>query len=723
MIEADSLESIQGRSVLDIVTPEHRAAFAETTRAVFLGESRTLEFEILGLKGTRRWLETHAVPLRDSHGAIVALLGITRDITERRSTDEALQRSLLLLSTLTEGTSDAIFMKDLKGRYVIVNSAEARLIGRDRDAILGRTDLELFPPEVAAPICEMDLHVMASGESRTYEEEWPVEGVPQTLLSVKGVYRDGEDRIAGVFGIGRNITDRKRAETLLRDSEERYRLLFENNPHPMWVYRTDTLAFLAINHAASVVYGYTKDEFLGLTLRDIRPPEDFARLQQSVAAAPDGPEVSSGWRHRRKDGTDFEVEVHSHSIQFDGIPSRLVLVQDVSEQRKLEDRYRQSQKMEAIGHLAGGVAHDFNNLLTAILGNADMLKEEIPRDDPRREYVEEIGQVARKAAGLTRQLLALGRKQVLDPQRLDLNGVVTALASLLQRTLPENITLDTCLAPHLGAVIADRTQIEQVVLNLIVNARDAMAVGGTLTLETHDFQQFNDGAQPEPQLKPGRYSVLSVSDTGCGMSPEVRRRIFEPFFTTKPVGQGTGLGLATVYGIVQQSEGHITVYSEVGRGTTFRVYLPLASDPKATTTLPTEDSLPPGVGARATILLAEDDASVRRIAQEALERDGHRVLTAGDGENALRVAEEHPGMIDLAVMDLVMPGMSSDELTEQLLLLQPDCRLLYISGYSEAAVTRHGRLRPGSGFLPKPFTRAALVREVREALARVVAGR
>jgi CheY-like chemotaxis protein len=370
--------------------------------------------------------------------------------------------------------------------------------------------------------------------------------------------------------------------------------------------------------------------------------------------------------------------------------------------------------MDAVGRLAGGVAHDFNNLLTAIRGNAELLLLDIPAGDPRREDVEEIRKASDRAATLTRQLLAFSRRQVLQPRVLDLNGVVREMERMLRRLIGEDVELVTRLDAGLEQVRADPGQVEQVVLNLAVNARDAMPAGGRVTVETRNVELDEEMRRGFPYVVPGPYVMLSVSDTGHGMDTETRERAFEPFFTTKPAGRGTGLGLSTVYGIVKQSGGFVWIDSELGRGTTVRIYLPPVGEPAA----PQAEASAPALAAQGTgtVLLAEDEVTVRRLAVRVLRRGGYTVLEAGDGEEALRLAQAHAGAIDLLVTDVVMPRVGGRVLASRVRSARPGVRVLYISGYNEEAVQHHGVLDPDTAFLGKPFTAEQLLTAVANAL-------
>jgi nitrogen-specific signal transduction histidine kinase/ActR/RegA family two-component response regulator len=409
----------------------------------------------------------------------------------------------------------------------------------------------------------------------------------------------------------------------------------------------------------------------------------------------------------------FPVENNVTFIRLDR-EYLLTVVRDITDRKELEDQVRQAQKMEAVGQLAGGVAHDFNNLLTIINGYSDIIQTQLPADNPMRELVREIGRAGERAASLTRQLLAFSRKQVLEPKVLSLNAAVTDMAQMLQRLLGEDIDLNSILEPGLGRIKADPGQIEQLLMNLAVNARDAMPQGGKLIIETSSAELDESCTQTRPELRPGPYVLLSVSDTGTGMDEATKAHIFEPFFTTKGAGKGTGLGLATVHGIVKQSNGHITVTSALRQGTSFKVYLPVVEEVMASAK--SHSGLKPTLNGKETILLAEDEPALRALARHILQMHGYTVLEAGQSDKALRIAEEHRGRIHLLVTDVVMPVMSGRQLAERLVAVRPGLRVLYLSGYTDDAVVRHGVLQAETAFLQKPFTPSSLAAKVREVL-------
>jgi two-component system cell cycle sensor histidine kinase/response regulator CckA len=510
------------------------------------------------------------------------------------------------------------------------------------------------------------------------------------------------------------MTERNVAARALTESEANYRVLFERHPNPLWVYDLETAAFLAVNEAAVRQYGYSRAEFLGMTLEAVRPSEDVDRARAHRSTLEEGLVEAGEWRHRKKDGTIIDVDITRHTLPFAGRPAALAIARDITQRKSLEAQLLQARKMEAVGRLAGGVAHDFNNLLTAILGSAELLLEGLGRDNPEREEAEEIRKAALRAADLTRQLLAFSRQQVLAPQVLDLNEVVANMDKMLRRVIGEDIDLRTVPSGDLHAVRADRGQLEQVVMNLAVNARDAMLTGGKLTIETANVELDEAYAREHAVVKPGRYVMLAVSDTGVGMDAKTQARIFEPFFTTKPKGKGTGLGLATVYGIVKQSDGYIWVYSEPGRGTTFKIYLPRVGD--AAVPAKAIPASTPSLRGSETILLVEDQDEVRRLARRVLEARGYVVLVAASGAEALQVAGAHAGPIQLLVTDVIMPAMSGREVGLLIAPTRPEMRVLYLSGYADESIVHHGVLEPGIAFLQKPFTVEALARKVREVL-------
>jgi two-component system, cell cycle sensor histidine kinase and response regulator CckA len=508
--------------------------------------------------------------------------------------------------------------------------------------------------------------------------------------------------------------ERRRSEDALRKNEEMFRLLFSHNPLPTWVIDRETLRFLEVNEAAVRVYGYSREEFKNMTILDFRTEEEKIKMLNYLKENSGDGLYRGHWKHRKKDGKVIEVETTVHELEYSGKRVRLIVAQDVSERHILEQQLRQSQKMEAVGRLAGGVAHDFNNLLMVIKGHTELLRNVLPPADEYSRKIEQIERAADRASGLTRQLLAFSRLQMLQPKVMNLNDAVADMGRLLPRLIGEDIELVIRPSENLGAIRADRSQMEQIIMNLVVNARDAMPDGGKLIIETSNVELDRLYNEKHPIVREGRYVLLCVSDTGTGMSPETQAHIFEPFFTTKAQGKGTGLGLATVYGVVKQSGGFIWVYSELRKGTTFKIYFPRVDQPvdRIDTTQPFSET-PRGTE---TILLTEDERDVREVAREFLESGGYTVIEARDGIEALGIVEKHEGAIDLLITDMVMPRMTGQELAARLKEQRPALRMLYMSGYSERAAADSLRAEPGVSLLAKPFSRNALLRTVHELL-------
>jgi PAS domain S-box-containing protein len=499
------------------------------------------------------------------------------------------------------------------------------------------------------------------------------------------------------------------------DGGAEYRLLFESNPYPMWVFDAETLAFLAVNDAAVRLYGFSRDEFLGMTIKDIRPQEEVPALLEYLTTMPDSPSLPAVHvKHRRKDGSLLEVAGSTNPIQFQGRRARLVLATDVSERRQLEAQLLQAHRMEAVGRLAGGVAHDFNNLLGVITGYSELLIKDLGPRHPGSKRVSEIQKAADRAAALTRQLLAFSRKQVLQPRVLDINAVVVDMETMLRRLIGEDIRLVTRPRAGIGRIKADPGQIEQVLMNLAVNARDAMPKGGRLLFETANVALDEGYARAHPEVQPGPFVMLTVSDTGVGMDAQTQTHIFEPFFTTKEMGSGTGLGLATVFGIVQQSGGSIIVDSRLGLGTTCTIYFPRVEDDLSRPS-PSPPGAPRARGSE-TILLVEDAHPLRVMIREVLEEAGYTVLEYEDPETALHRVATLEIPVGLLLTDVVMPRLSGPDLARSVRATRPEINVLFMSGYTDEAMGLHGVVVEGTQFIQKPFSPDALLAKVREAL-------
>lgn len=763
-----SLEESLEMSLTQTVDPAYLDKAQEMLRRKLAGESVTAyELVVIAKDGHRIPIEVNTrLVLKD--GVPVGVQGIARDITERKQAEKALSDSEARKHAILESAMDSIITMDSDGLVVDWNPAAENAFGYTDAEAIGKEMAELIiPPRFRESHRQGMARYLATGEARQLGKrlelsalradgtEFPVE------LTITRNELEGNPMFTGYL---RDITERKKAADRLSAQYTVTRALAESNTigegaskilqaiceglgweyGSLWAVDPDANVLRCAQTWQSL--GDDAEEFetrscdsvfspgIGLPgkvwndghpvwIADVVEESNFPR---SADAAKIGLHGACAFPIRFRSEILGVVEFLSRSIR-EPDPDLLAMMVTIGSQigqfiqrkrveqalSESEEQLRQSQKLEAIGQLAGGISHDFNNLLTVIGGYSSILLNKLDHDSPFRVSVEEIKKASDRASGLTRQLLAFSRKQILQPKILDLNVVVSELDKMVRRLIGEDIDLLAITDPNLGNVKADPGQIEQVLLNLIVNARDAMPAGGKLTIETANAFLSADYALSHAALG-GRYVMLAVSDTGCGMDAELRKHVFEPFFTTKATGKGTGLGLATVYGIVKQSDGHIWLYSEPGKGTSFKIYLPCIDEIVA------DSASGPGLGLAAkgseTLLLVEDEDQVRRIVQEILEQQGYAVLAAANGEEALKLAEVHGSKIHLLMTDVVMPQMSGRELAEELTTLQPKLKVLYMSGYTDDAIVRHGLLDASLNFIQKPFDAASAARKVREVL-------
>ncbi|MGQ0762141.1 MAG: PAS domain S-box protein [Acidobacteriota bacterium] len=675
-------------------------------------------------------------------GSALVIKGSLRNVEERVNAREALQgahdelekrvrertaeleQQQQYLRAIVETSPNPIFVKNGEGRFTLINKALELAYGRSSDEILGKKEADLngYHAEIQTFIHD-DEEVIRTRQPKFIPEEEltnPKTGETRLFQTIKVPLTLPGNGTVHVLGVATDITERKRTEEALRETEKRYRLLFDSNPLPMWVYDRETLGFLAVNAAAVAHYGYSRDEFLSMTIKDIRSAEDVQALIDKISNE-NGFNSAGTWNHRKKDGSVIEVEIISHPLLFGGKNAKLVLANDVTERKRAEkalqeteEHLRQAQKLEGVGHLAGGIAHDFNNLLTVINGFCALAMRGLQTEDPLLANLTEIKKAGDRATSLTRQLLAFSRRQVLQPKVLNLDDLVKDMEKMLQRIIGEHIDLRAVLEPTLGNVSADPGQIEQIILNLVVNARDSMPEGGKLTIETDNVYLDEEYVNNHIGAQVGPHVMLAVTDTGHGMDQITMSRIFEPFFTTKELGKGTGLGLSTVYGIIKQSGGNIWLYSEVGRGTTFKIYLPrvdnVADEYKRTIQ---ETKLAEGTE---TILLVEDEEMLRKLAGQTLKGYGYQILEASTGDEAIAIARQYEGEIQLLLTDVIMPGMNGRELSSRMLETRPKLRVLFMSGYTDDAIVHQGVLEESANFIQKPFPPDSLAQKVRDVL-------
>jgi PAS domain S-box-containing protein len=614
--------------------------------------------------------------------------------------------------SLLEKSFDAVILLAAEGTLLFATPSYPLILGYTPGEWVGRDVFDLVHPEELASVRERFGRLLRNpGGSETLVHRGRHKDGSSRWLEVRGTNLLDEPSVRAVVVNVRDITLRKQTEeALARDA-----LLLANVRDSVIV--TDLGGVVTYwNEGATRLFGWAAQEMLGRPLTDRLPEEARAEARDWIGRIRRGVEFEGDRQDYRKDGSRVWIHARTSLIKDSGgRPVAIMgLSHDINERRGLEEQLRQSLKMEAIGQLAGGVAHDFNNLLCIINGYSDILFNTLASEDPLRNLVDEIRKAGERSASLTRQLLTFSRKQVIAPRALDLNTVILDLEKILRRVIGEDVELATRLVPGLGNVEADPGQVEQVLLNLVVNARDAMPRGGELTIETKNVSLDESYAREHAEVRPVPYVLLAVSDTGCGMTPEVKAHVFEPFFTTKGQGKGTGLGLAVVHGIISQSGGHIEVDSEPGGGTSFKIYLPRVEHP-IPAGKPRKEVRGPPRGSE-TVLLVEDEEAVRVVNRHTLRRGGYAVLEAGDGNEALRVAARHSGPIHLLVTDVVMPGLGGRQLAEQLLALRPEMKVLYVSGYPDDAVVRHGIREGEVHFLQKPFAPSALAQKVRDVL-------
>jgi len=708
-------EEVIGKSILLLVPPDRSQEVCKVLDELRAGR-RLENFETVRIarNGKRLIVSLTISPVLDAYGTVIGGSIIARDISDRQANEEALRRAN---ETSIYASPVPIIAADMRGICTMWNPAAEKLFGWKEQEVVGEP-IPIIPRDEA--------------EAAALLHRWLMSGETVTGLEVRRRKRDGSSvaislsatplwdehqKVRGMIGFFTDITERKRAEEALQAAEEKYRGIFENALEGIYQ-STPEGRFISINPALARMFGFDSPQELIAACNDDGNPEyvipqlpaDFVRELETRGVI-----RRFEYQARRKDGSMIWVSAAASAVRdaqgrithFEGT------VQNITQSRELEQQVLQMQKMEAVGRLAGGVAHDFNNVLMAISSYAELLHGRILENDANRRYIDEISKATDRAASLTQSLLAFGRKQLISPKVLDLNQLIAEQVKMLRRLIPENIDLSFLPGSTLGRVKADHGQIEQVVMNLVINARDAMANEGKILIETANVElDGNDCGLPDPS-QAGSYVMLVVSDTGCGIDAETKAHIFEPFFTTKEQGKGTGLGLAIVFGIVKQSGGHISLHSEPGHGATFRIYLPrIEAAAQAEGIEPQSNSC----RGHETILLVEDEGAVLESAAEYLAENGYRVLKAREGPEALKVAEQHLQPIHLLLTDLIMPRMSGRDLSERLADIHPETKVIFISGYSENLLSHGQVIDPKHVLLQKPFRLAVLGRRIRETL-------
>ncbi|MBN2429379.1 MAG: transporter substrate-binding domain-containing protein [Deltaproteobacteria bacterium] len=630
-----------------------------------------------------------------------------------------LKKSEAYLRTLLRTLPDLAWLKDPQGTYLFCNTRFESFFGAKMEDIVGKTDYDFVGKELADFFRKHDKKAMDKKEPTINEEEitFAEDGHREILETIKTpiFFKDGE--LAGVLGLGRNITERKLAEQVIQDSEAKYKILFETVSDANFLIDKNTGHILEVNSAASKIYGFSREEFLRMKNTDVsaEPEKTHKATHEKLTSIPLR-------YHKKKDGTVFPVEIAASHLAWKGQEVHIASIRDVSfrietekERQKLQDQLIQAQKIESVGRLAGGVAHDFNNMLFLIMGYAESAMEEVPSDSSLRSDLEEILYAAQRSADITRQLLAFARQQPVSPAVVDLNEHVEQSLKMLRRLIGEDIELAWNPRQKLWPIKIDASQIDQILANLCINSRDAISGVGGLGIKTENVVLDEFHCVDHPGMSPGEFVRLELRDNGCGMEKATLEKIFEPFYTTKPVGQGTGLGLATVYGIVKQNNGFIYASSELGEGTTFEIYFPRHAE-ESVETNKKKKSADTISGLGETIMLVEDDTSILKFISQKLESSGYKLLPASRPLDALALAENHEGDIDLLITDVVMPEMNGKDLAEHLLAQHPDLKCLYMSGYPANIIAQQGILEKGIHFLQKPFTVQKLAIKIRAIL-------
>jgi two-component system cell cycle sensor histidine kinase/response regulator CckA len=711
-------EEAIGRSLADLIIPprfreRHSAGLAHylaTGEGPLIG--KLIEIRAMRSDGAELPVELAITAIRS--GSATLFTGVLRDITARQQAEATRAR----LAAIVDSSDDAIISVAMDDTILTWNAGAERLFGYAASETIGRSRALLVPAGQSVELVSI-MERAARGEAGEPLETRRMrkDGSVVDISLVFSPMTDATGRITGVSTIARDITERNQTVEALRTSEERMRFALQGAAVGIWDMDCATQA-VRWSEILETQYCLKPGTFGGTLEAFVERihPEDRESVVETVGKAmKSGGDFSVLHRTICPDGTVRWLSGAGRVLLGEhGEPVRAVGISlNVTERHTLEAQYHQAQKMEAVGRLAGGVAHDFNNLLTVILGFCELLLADLKPNDPRQADIAEIQKAGARAAGLTRQLLAFSRKEIIQPTLLDLNTIVADIRTMLARLIGEDVTIVLDLGAALSPVKADRGQIEQIVLNLAVNARDAMPGGGTLTIKTAYVELNEHDAHPE--LKLGPYIVLTVTDTGTGMTPEVQARLFEPFFTTKEAGKGTGLGMATVHGIATRCGGSVTVDSAVGRGTSFMVYFPRADSAEPVL------AVPPPVERRhaglQTVLVVEDAEGLRELTKRLLERQGYTVLLAASADEARQLFDEHPS-IDLLLTDVVMPGASGPELVKQLVERRPTLKVIYMSGYTDEAIAHHGVLDPGIVFLHKPFSSESLGQKIRQVIDR-----
>jgi PAS domain S-box-containing protein len=701
--------------LLAIHVDDRERILLEVSNGIANGQAREIEYRIVRPDGTIRCMLDRAFPVRNAQGEVEALVGVAEDITQRKKAESLHLENEARLNALVGSIDEIVLEFDRGGTFLNIWAENENLLIRPRGELLGKRIVDVFPEGESRRFGETFKRVLTTGAAEEIEYRLDVPSGRRWFLARVNRIASSDGSRNTICVLVRDITARKSAEENLKISEEKFSKAFRASPDAISLCTLAEGRFIEVNDSFLQLTGYAKEEVTGRTGLDLGMWIVPKEREQYVALLKRNGQVRDlELRLTMKSGAVRTILASAHTTELGQTACVINILRDITERKALEEQLRQAQKMEAVGRLAGGVAHDFNNLLVGILGYSDLLNKKLADDSPLKRMAGEISAAALRARDLTSRLLALSRRQVLQLKVLDFNAVVRQAGRLLEPSIGEDIRIELRLDSKLGSVKADAAQLEQVVLNLALNARDAMPHGGALSLETCNALVDAALARQNPGLIPGSYVRLRVTDTGRGILPNDMPRIFEPFFTTKESGDGSGLGLSTVYGIVKQSGGCVTVSSAPGHGSVFEVYLPRVNETP-------ETAIPagkPGLrrGGTETILLVEDEPIVRSLTRELLEEAGYRIFFASDGTEAMQQAVAIDEPIHLVITDVVMPEMSGPELASRLRKLRPETRVLYMSGYTDDEILCRKGLPENSAFIQKPFTPEQFSRKVRETL-------
>jgi len=703
-------EKALGTSVLRYLASECHDSVSESIAAASLGAAR--ECEITDLEG--RVYAARYTPLQSDGGA-AAVLSVATDVTERRHIETALANSERKYRDLVENLNDVVFSMDDQGIVTFMSPAVEAIVGFTAEQLVGQPFSEFIHPEDLPGLWTSYQSTLAGASEPSEYRVRTRSGHYRWVRSHSRQTRD-DGNVVGIQGVIADITERRRAEGALREAEQRYRSMFENAAFGISISTPDG-RFLDVNRSLVAMLGYeTAEELKAVDIADALyvEPDERDRVLSWIRGGESVTPIEVRWK--RKDGEILTARLSGRAIrnEQDVFVGFECMAENATERHALEEQYRQAQKMEAIGRLAGGVAHDFNNLLTVINGHADLLLSGVDPGERSFKDLSEIRRAGERAASLTSQLLAFSRRQILQPVVLDLNEIIDNGTDMLRRIVGEHIELRAELSDHLGNFVADRSQVEQVLVNLVVNARDAMASGGRLTIRTECHTLSADRSSEHATIPAGTYVVLTCADTGCGIRDEIRKHIFEPFFTTKEESRGTGLGLSTVYGILEQSGGFIEVDTSVSEGTCFSVYFPVVERDAAPSESAIDNDRP--VSGHGKVLVVEDDDAVRVTTVEMLQMCGYTVSEACNAEEALGLTKDEQAALDLLITDVVMPGMSGRELAERMAADNSDLAIIFMTGYADEDVLGDSVTRREAALLKKPFSITHLAEQARAAL-------